>query len=440
MISKYRADIDGLRAIAVLSVILFHLHVAGLTGGYVGVDIFFVISGYLITSLIYEEITARKFSLRTFYLRRIRRIAPALVVTLIATAAVSFLVLKPEELRSFATSLALQPFSAQNFFFLSEGEYFVGADLKPLLHTWSLAVEEQFYLFWPLLLLILVRHALKVQLMVLVAILLASFAANMLLMGISPKASFFMLPTRAWELGAGGLVAILEKKAAFRAALTPIRRSVLGAVGLALMAYSFVAFSAKTPFPGTAAILPVAASLCVLLSGIGAPTFVGRALSIKPLVAIGLISYPMYLWHWPIISLSHQFGIDPGKKGNAAAIMAITLVLAALTYKYVEEPIRFRRWMPQPSKLVWSAAAAFGILFALGIHLWITNGAAYRYSAVARNLLIAPLDARKDRCGILFKALHPRDAACTMVSGQESAPGANNTKRVLLWGNSHADQ
>jgi peptidoglycan/LPS O-acetylase OafA/YrhL len=254
---RYRSDIDGLRAVAVVAVILFHLHVGGFSGGYVGVDIFFVISGYLITGLIYGDMQSQQFSIKGFYIRRIRRLAPALLSTLFVVTVFAYFILKPEEMRSFGSSLAFQLGSLQNFFFLSEGEYFLGSDLKPLLHTWSLAVEEQFYLFWPLLLLFIRRRSFKVQILLLTGIIFCSFAVNLALMGLSPKASFFLLPTRAWELASGGLVALLETRALFREMLSHGLRTLLGVVGLAIVCASFFVFTDATWFPGWAALLPV---------------------------------------------------------------------------------------------------------------------------------------------------------------------------------------
>lgn len=430
--SEYRPDIDGLRAIAVVAVILFHLHINGFSGGYVGVDIFFVISGYLITGLIYGDIQSQQFSVKGFYIRRIRRLAPALLTTLCVATLFSYFILKPEEMRSFGLSLAFQLGSLQNFFFLSEGEYFMGSDLKPLLHTWSLAVEEQFYLFWPLLLLFIRRYAFKVQVALLTVIMFCSFAANLAFMGLSPKASFFLLPARAWELGFGGLIALLETRASFREVLSHRLRTGLGVVGLAIVCSSFFVFTAATPFPGWAALLPVLGTIFLLVSGIGSPTIIGKALSLRPVVLIGLISYPMYLWHWPIIVGMRQFGVALTFWTVLTVVLA-TIALSAATYRYIESPIRSRKWLPTNGGLLTFAAIGFGILTSFGTHTWFTEGASYRYEAAARSLLTAPLKARTSRCGVVFKTLHPRDQVCALRAD------ANATRRVLLWGNSHAD-
>jgi peptidoglycan/LPS O-acetylase OafA/YrhL len=345
----------------------------------------------------------------------------------------AYILLKPEDMRSFGMSLALQFVSLQNVLFLSEGEYFRGADMKPLLHTWTLAVEEQFYLLWPLLLLFTRRVSFKIKMLLLGVIMLGSFGLNLVLMNISPKASFLLLPPRAWELGAGGLAALLETKVIFRSLLSERIRATLALVGLFAILYSVFKFTSETPFPGTAALLPVIGAVFLLVSGIGSLTFVGRFLTLPWMVRIGLLSYPMYLWHWPLASLLRQFKLDPTQPIFAATIVFVTIGLAELTYRFVELPIRQRKWLPTTKSLLISAGTGFGLLIAFGLHAWITNGAAYRYSPVARSLLTAPLLARSDRCGFVFKALHPKDQVCAMHKDSAAE------RRILLWGNSHAD-
>ncbi len=386
----------------------------------------------MITGLIYGDIQSKQFSIQGFYIRRIRRLAPALLTTLVAASLFAFFVLRPEEMLQFGSSLAFQSVSLQNFFFLSEGEYFLGSDLKPLLHTWSLAVEEQFYFFWPLLLLFIRRYKFKFQILLITAIMFCSFAVNLAFMGLSPKASFFLLPARAWELGFGGLIAMLETSAIFRKVRTHRLRTVLGCVGLAIVTSTFFIFTPATPFPGRASLLPVFGTVLLLISGMGSPTIVGRVLSFRPLILIGLISYPMYLWHWPIIVAMRHLGVDL-TPWVALAVFIATIALSTATFRYIESPIRKRRWLPTTKWLLTFAAVGFGILTTFGVHTWLTDGASYRYAPVARSLLTAPLEARTSRCGMIFKVLHPRDQVCTMRAE------TNAKRRVLLWGNSHAD-
>jgi len=430
----YRADIDGLRAVAVASVVLFHLHVRGFGGGYVGVDVFFVISGYLITGLLRKDIERGALSLKTFYLRRIRRLAPALLATSLVTSLMSWLLLYPEDMSSFAASLTLQPLSLQNFFFLADGEYFRGAEAKPLLHTWSLAVEEQFYLFWPLLLLLASRLSSRGRGVLFATLALGSFALNLALFHVSPKASFFLLPSRAWELGLGAAVALLEERRVLAGFLTQGRRSAAAATGFLAIAVAVASFSDSTPFPGVAALLPVIGSALLLLAGAGDSHALTRWLASPPLVRLGLISYPLYLWHWPVLvclRYGHRF---PATSLGTLGIVGISALLAELTYRYVETPIRKGKALRSPSALVGTSAAAALALAVFGIHTWASDGAAYRYSGIARALLTAPFHARTERCGIMFRTRHPLAPVCPLVDD------ARPTRKILLWGNSHADQ
>ncbi len=430
--NNYRSDIDGLRAVAVIAVIFFHLHIPGFNGGYTGVDVFFVISGYLITGMIFNEIQEKRFSLKEFYIRRIRRLVPALLTTLTVTSLLVFFTLKPVEMRSFASSLVFQSVSMQNLFFLSEGEYFLGSDLKPLLHTWSLAVEEQYYFFWPLILLLICRYSFNFQLLSITVIIFSSFVISLVLMGLSPKASFFLLPSRAWELCFGGLFALLETRDSIRRQLTYEIRTTIGILGMLLVCFSFFYFSASTPFPGYAALIPVVGTVFLLASGVGSQTVLHRVLSLRPLVLIGLISYPMYLWHWPIIVMLRQFEVGLTYWVDFFVII-LTVTLSAVTYRYIESPIRSRKWFPSATRLLYFAAAGFAVITLFGIHTWVTEGAAYRYSTIARNFLTAPFAAQTSRCGIIFKVLNPRKQACALIANTRAS------NRVLLWGNSHAD-
>lgn len=430
--SSYRADVDGLRAVAVLAVVFFHLHV-GFSGGYVGVDVFFVISGYLITGYVLNELRSGTFSLKAFYLRRLRRLAPALVLCSMLVSAIAWCVLYPEDLRSFGASLGLQFVALQNFFFLAVGEYFRGSDSKPLLHTWSLAVEEQFYLVWPLLLLLTRRFSLLKKGLLLGALMAVSFGLNLALFAVSPKASFFMLPPRAWELGIGGMVAMLEQEGLLTGWASPSMRSAVGALGLAMILFSIFVLDSNTAFPGWAALLPVAGAALVIVAGIGGSNSVGRILEHPAVVHVGLISYPLYLWHWPIIAFLHYTHRDPGSPGYAVLTCLGSGVLAEFTFRFVERPIRDRRWFPSSRSLLLASAASVGALALVAGHLYLSLGAAYRFEPAARALLTAPFRSRIDRCGTVFRMLHPRDQVCAL------SRAAVPKRKVLLWGNSHGD-
>lgn len=428
---EYRAEVDGLRAIAVCLVVLFHLGLPRLTGGYIGVDVFFVISGYLITSLVRREIAEGHFSFKRFYLRRIRRLSPALLLMLVATTPLAWWLLYPEDLSGFATSLALQPLSLQNVFFLIDGEYFRHADAKVLLHTWSLAVEEQFYLVWPLLLVVLARLSPRRGLILLAACFAASFCLNLALMRISPKASFFLLPPRAWELGAGALVALVEVRGAF-ATLTRYARTALCALGIALILGAAMILRPQSTFPGVAALLPVVGAMACLVATCGQPHHLSSALGHRGLVHVGLISYPLYLWHWPVLVLWRYGHPDRDGMRGALMVLVISVALAELTYRFVEQPIRQRRRFALDFRLLRGVLVGAAVMIGAGLHMRWSEGAVYRFSGVARALLTAPFRAHSDRCGAMFRVLHPLAQACPMTN-----QGAG--RRVLAWGNSHAD-
>ena len=430
--ARYERFIDGLRAIAVGAVILFHLFPGALQGGFVGVDVFFVISGYLITGQIRQQVGAGTFSIGSFYARRIRRITPPLIAMLLASSAAAMLILKPEDMQSFAKSLLAQPLSLQNFTFLAEGEYFRGADTKPLLHTWSLAIEEQFYVFWPLLLLAMRRVRRAPMLGLILALMVGSFILNDLLITLSPKASFFLLPTRAWELAMGGLAAILHENRQAAWNLPRPAAAVASGAGVALILFSIFWIDSKMAFPGNVALLPVFGSFLVLLYG-GQGWLTQRVLVNRPMVAVGLISYPLYLWHWPVLAFMHHLTLSTHTVAGVALFVSLTFGLSILSNRYLEMPIRQRRWLPRTGALCAAAGASFGMLALFALHLTLSQGALYRFDVQARPFLATSFDAQDARCGFVFRTLHPKAEVCELV-----AAGASG-RRVMLWGNSHAD-
>ena len=287
---EYRADIDGLRAVAILPVVFFHAGFGFAQGGFVGVDVFFVISGYLITSLIHREMLAGKFSLARFYERRVRRLFPALFAMLSVCAAVAAWLLLPQDLRYFGGSLfATTLFSSNIFFWLEAGYFDVAAERKLLLHTWSLAVEEQFYLLFPIFLLLVLRYLPRRLVAVTGAVTVASLLASEWMLRSSDSAAFYLAPFRAWELGLGASLALIA----------PVARhdnrhaEVFAWLGLAMIAASVAVFSWQTPFPGLHALAPAVGAALVIWSGSGTSTHAGRILSARPLVFTGLISYSL---------------------------------------------------------------------------------------------------------------------------------------------------
>jgi peptidoglycan/LPS O-acetylase OafA/YrhL len=377
----YRPDIDGLRAVAVLSVIGFHVTPRFVPGGYVGVDVFFVISGYLITGIVLGQLAEGRFSFAGFYARRVRRIFPALILVLVASAAIGWFVLVPGEFSQLMTHTAAAALFVPNIALWREAGYFdTRSELKPLLHLWSLGIEEQFYLIWPPLMYVSWKRGLNI-LSIMALIIVVSFAINVALARDSAAAAFFLPQARMWELLLGGLLAYLERvrgadfdgavnRLMFAPGRTPDPRFVADAKawsGLAMIGVAIAAFSRGTDFPGWWYGVPGAsdaASFLGLNAGMAYPGWwaiaptLGAALLIsggptawvnrrllgrRPLVAIGLISYPLYMWHWPLLSYLQITENGSPSRGLRAAAVAASFVLATLTYIVVERPIRARR-------------------------------------------------------------------------------------------------
>lgn len=338
----YRPDIDGLRAVAILSVVIFHAFPSYLTGGFVGVDIFFVISGFLISSIIFRSLDRGDFSYVEFYAHRVRRIFPALVVVLVATYAFGWFSLLPEEFKQLGKHVAAGAAFVQNFALWQEAGYFDNSsELKPLMHLWSLAIEEQFYLVYPVLIWA-VWGARVNALLAVGAMWASSFYLNITNIEADPTGTFFLPQTRFWELLAGSILAYvhLRKWDAALLGKLPLAKHALSIVGAALIAAGLYFVDGGSLFPGWWALLPVAGSFLLILAGPGA--VLNRFVLANPaMVFIGLISYPLYLWHWPIFSyLRIVEGGTPADFLQTAAVGA-SFVLAWLTYRLFERPIRF---------------------------------------------------------------------------------------------------
>lgn len=333
---SYRADIDGLRAVAVLGVLAYHAFPKMVTGGFSGVDVFFVISGFLITSIIVKEIAEQRFSLATFYARRIKRLFPALILVLAATAFFGWFYLLPHEYRALGRHIAAGAAYIINFTLKSESGYFDGdADEKPLLHLWSLAVEEQFYLVWPLILMAVTPR--RYLLAVIAAIFFGSLASNMARVGTNGAAAFYLPQNRFWELAMGAMLALAPER--LRALPQPAS-NMLSVAGLALIASGYWGLHARLHYPGAWALIPCMGAMCLIAAGPNA--IVNRLLLANPIaVAIGLISYPLYLWHWPLLSFQSILAIDSISARLGA--LAAAAVLATLTYLLAERPIRHAR-------------------------------------------------------------------------------------------------
>jgi peptidoglycan/LPS O-acetylase OafA/YrhL len=386
----YRADIDGLRAIAVLLVFAYHLETftAGYVaawGGFIGVDVFFVISGFLISTVILREIEGKSFSLKEFYRRRIRRIFPALVVMMLVTAIVSSYYMLPGQLYAFAKSLLAATFSISNFYFLSNAGYFSSNIDKPLLHTWSLAVEEQFYILFPLFLLVLRRFFPSRFKAAIVVVAAASFILSVWVVHSSPTTAFYLPTTRAWELLLGAMLSI----DLFPRVHSAAGRNLLSVVGLLAILIPGFTYT-NVPFPGASALAPCAGAAFIIAAGETGGSFVGRLLSLKPVVFIGLISYSLYLWHWPIILFQHMAMIQPPNASNhmiKGSIVVFAFVVATFSWRFIETPFRKGKLMLKGAVAFRFAAASAAILAVFGCTILVSHGLPSRYSQ--RQLVLA---------------------------------------------------
>lgn len=330
---KYRREIDGLRAVAVLPVILFHGGITTFSGGFIGVDVFFVISGYLITTIIYAELREDRFSILTFYERRARRILPALVFVCFVCLPFAVMWMIPSSQEDFARSLVSVFLFGSNFYFWRATDYFASdAEEAPLLHTWSLAVEEQYYLIFPLVLIVLLRLGPRTTIGLLVLATLGSLALADYASWHYPRANFYLLPTRAWELLSGSLCAFVLWRRG------PLCNEWLAAIGLAAILASILLFEETTRFPSLYAVFPVLGTVLIILFATEG-TIVARILSTKVIVAIGLVSYSAYLWHQPLFAFARiRVGEEPVWMMLGLSVLA--LILAAFSWRFVEQPFR----------------------------------------------------------------------------------------------------
>ena len=347
MKSIYHPEIDGLRALAVVSVLLFHGFPAFLPGGFVGVDIFFTISGYLITSIIFKELQTNQFSYWSFYQRRIRRIFPSLVVVLVACSVVGWVVLTPAEYELFGTHLATSAGFVPNFRFWREAGYFDKEALtKPLLHLWSLGVEEQFYLLWPVILGFgwrFLSHHLNRLMLLIIALLFGSLTLSYFTIHVNPTADFYSPLTRFWELGLGGFIALLTIYKKFQ--IHPLFKNSVCSLGGLLLLFAITQFNEQLAFPGLWALIPCLGTGCILLclnsSAVGIqPSIVLKTLQQPLVVWIGLISYPLYLWHWPLLSFARILEGQELSTLLRSFLLILSVLLAFLCYELLEKPIR----------------------------------------------------------------------------------------------------
>lgn len=418
---RYRPEIDGLRAVAIVPVVLFHSGLTGLRGGHLGVDVFFVLSGYLITSILLTDLDRGRFSLRVFYERRARRIMPALAVMVAVTLPMALAWMPNDKLADYGWSVLGVALFASNFVFWKQDGYFTAAaEEKPLLHSWSLAVEEQYYLVFPVLLALAWRFLTRRQMVaLLIASLLASLALAQYMVMRNPMLAFYATPTRMWELLAGALCAFAGDR--FRG------RAWLADLGLAIIAVSLLTLSRNMPVPSLLTALPVAGTALVILGGTG--SVAGRLLSARPVVAIGLISYSTYLWHQPLLAFLRLRALEPPGPGALALAALASFGIGWLSWRYVERPFR-QSGTPAPAarpgpvftRSIFAGPVSAGTVFA-GTGAALT-AAALAGAAIVTTTPVTDRETSRMRCNYG----HPPCFART-------AP----RMRVVLWGDSYAD-
>jgi peptidoglycan/LPS O-acetylase OafA/YrhL len=367
---RYRPDVEGLRGLAVLLVIVYHAFPMLRTGGFVGVDVFFVISGYLITQLVLAARRADRFQLAQFYRRRVRRIVPALLLVMGSCCIVAWLLLLPGELQWFSKSLAWSALFLPNIFFATTGGYFArAAELNPLLHLWSLGVEEQFYIAWPLLLILGERLGITRRLLAI--IIAASLAISIWGAWYAPTHYFYYPDSRAWELAVGGLLGAWQLDVHGRRAVGP-RPHARSLLGLALILAGGFYWNADIPIPGSWSLMPVVGT--VLLISAGEEAAVNRqVLACRPMLFLGRISYPLYLWHWPILSFTRIILGHSPQPILAAVECTIAVAAAYAAYRWVEAPIRFGKNVRVAVPVLLAGIACLAVVGSLLNHGWIAG-------------------------------------------------------------------
>ena len=426
-----------MRALAVLPVVLFHFAFPGFTGGFVGVDIFFVISGYLITSLIVGDLYAGRFSFARFYERRIRRIIPALLVMLAAASIFAVALFPPKELAEFGLSAAAAAAFCSNFFFAFHTDYFSGTEtLMPLLHTWSLGVEEQFYIVWPLMLFACYRLGSRLAVSALVVVLaLTSLAYAEWGTTTKYAAQFFYLPqSRAWELMFGAILALgLVPRIGIR-----WLRETLGLAGIVMIAYAVTQFSPITPFPGLWATIPCLGAILIIHTGQQRDTAVYRLLSLEPLVFVGLISYSLYLWHWPVFAFGENYVGRPFTLAESLSLIAVSMAISAASWRYVEQPFRYseRRALGSQRAAFLGGLGALGLAACVGGAIYLGDGLQGRLSPETLRFYLASRDHNALRTDCLDGAGRSPPTASRCTRPALKPGGAYD---IVVWGDSHGD-
>ncbi|MBI3170811.1 MAG: acyltransferase [Chloroflexi bacterium] len=429
MKQAYREDIDGLRAIAVLAVVFYHAGLKYFSGGYVGVDVFFVISGFLITGIIVREIQENKFTLAGFYERRIRRIFPAVFTLILFVLIASALLYNASDFSNISRSAIATTFFSSNMLFWRESGYFEDpSTLKPLLHTWSLAVEEQYYIFFPLLMVLIARSFKSKLGTVIFLLLLGSFAANIYGTYQYASAAFYFMPLRAWELFTGSMLALTKPSLPVKAGI----RNLLSFLGIGAILASILLFSETTLFPGWAAILPVLGSALVIFGGMEGETFVKKILGSAPLVFVGKISYSLYLWHWSLLVMGKYYLIRQTTTTDLILWLLITFTVSTLSWKFIETPFRVgSKWTR--NRMFAFGATAMTITAVISGAIYLSGGFPQRFaSSVQTESVDDPERVRWGQCITEKRKEPPTEVSLCTIGAEDSQP------EFLLWGDSHS--
>lgn len=424
----YRADIDGLRAVAVLGVLFFHADLS-FAGGFVGVDVFFVISGYLITRSIVSELERGSFTYSGFWTRRLRRIWPAAAVMTLVTLAVGALLLDPVRYHQLATDSIAQVFMAANFQFMRGADYFaVSSDLRALLHTWSLAVEEQFYLVYPFMLVWLWRRMRRAIVPAILLIAFASFLLSVLTLDRFPMATFYMLPTRAWELLIGAALGVgpvtLSEKSRWR--------GPMASLGIALIVVPMFVYDRATVFPGLAALPPCVGTALLIWAGTGGWSPVSRVLACGPLRMVGLMSYSLYLVHWPVLAMmrSVAWPVEPPLGWRVAALV-VSFGLAYVSWRLVEERFRRPRTASGLGPVAIRSAAVASMILMLGVAVRVSDGWRARFpEQLLRHMEVEQVATEWETPDTAGNGIESLLTPMGCVQAEKPA--------FLLWGDSHA--
>lgn len=433
---KYRREIDGLRAVAVIPVILFHAGFKTFSGGFVGVDVFFVISGYLITSIILKEKYLGTFTLFSFYERRARRILPALFTVILTCLPFAWLWMMPQELKAFGRSLTAVSLFVSNVLFWRETSYFgIVAELKPLIHTWSLAVEEQYYLIFPIFILMTWRFGVRCISLILIITFVLSLVAAQWASLSHPSANFFLLPTRGWELLIGVFIALLFSKYGDDPCNTlkikwqkPVRQS--GSIsGLVLILYSIFVFNETTPFPSLYALVPTIGTALIIVFATP-QTWIGRFLGNNLFVGVGLISYSAYLWHQPLFAFARIYSLAPPQYYTFLLLTIASIGLAYLSWRFIEMPFRNKQKISRNTVFSLATFTSLGMI-GLGVIGYSKDGFPSRFSVSPKIIESFSMSEREHDCFDKIRVHERDDWLCDLGNPAENIS-------FFVFGDSHA--